>query len=133
MFASWGRKAVADLTHEMLVKGTWKEQTFKPINFDALGKPPQGGALHPLMKVRSMFRDIFLEMGFEEMVTNKYVESSFWNFDALYQPQQHPARDAHDTFFIKEPAEAPSVPADYLERVRTTHEIGGEGLPAEFA
>lgn len=37
---------------------------------------------------------------FEEMPTNKYVESSFWNFDALFQPQQHPARDAHDTFFL---------------------------------
>lgn len=34
------------------------------------------------------------------MPTNNYVESSFWNFDALFQPQQHPARDAHDTFFI---------------------------------
>jgi phenylalanyl-tRNA synthetase alpha chain len=34
------------------------------------------------------------------MPTNKYVESSFWNFDALFQPQQHPARDAHDTFFL---------------------------------
>jgi phenylalanyl-tRNA synthetase alpha subunit len=39
-------------------------------------------------------------MGFEEMPTNNYVESSFWNFDALFQPQQHPARDAHDTFFL---------------------------------
>jgi phenylalanyl-tRNA synthetase alpha subunit len=34
------------------------------------------------------------------MPTNNYVENSFWNFDALFQPQQHPARDAHDTFFI---------------------------------
>ncbi len=37
---------------------------------------------------------------FSEMPTNNYVESSFWNFDALFQPQQHPARDAHDTFFV---------------------------------
>ena len=37
---------------------------------------------------------------FEEMPTNNFVESSFWNFDALFQPQQHPARDAHDTFFL---------------------------------
>ena len=34
------------------------------------------------------------------MPTNNFVENSFWNFDALFQPQQHPARDAHDTFFI---------------------------------
>ena len=62
-----------------------------------------------------------------------YVESSFWNFDALFQPQQHPARDAHDTFFIKQPAAAPSIPAEYMQRVKQTHELGGEGLPAEFA
>jgi phenylalanyl-tRNA synthetase alpha chain len=37
------------------------------------------------------------------MPTSKWVESSFWNFDALFQPQSHPARDAHDTFFMKEP------------------------------
>ena len=35
------------------------------------------------------------------MPTNTFTESSFWNFDALFQPQQHPARDAHDTFFLK--------------------------------
>jgi phenylalanyl-tRNA synthetase alpha subunit len=40
---------------------------------------------------------------FEEMPTNNFVESSFWNFDALFQPQQHPARDSHDTFFLKCP------------------------------
>ena len=38
------------------------------------------------------------------MKTNRYVESSFWNFDALFQPQFHPARDAHDTFFVTNPA-----------------------------
>ena len=37
---------------------------------------------------------------FTEMPTNNFVESSFWNFDSLFQPQQHPARDAHDTFFM---------------------------------
>jgi len=35
------------------------------------------------------------------MPTNNFVESSFWNFDALFQPQQHPARDQHDTFFLQ--------------------------------
>jgi phenylalanyl-tRNA synthetase alpha chain len=41
------------------------------------------------------------------MPTSKWVESSFWNFDALFQPQSHPARDAHDTFFMKEPVPPP--------------------------
>ncbi len=34
------------------------------------------------------------------MPTNRFVESSFWNFDSLFQPQSHPARDMHDTFFV---------------------------------
>ena len=66
------------------------------------------------------------------MQTNKFVESSFWNFDALYQPQQHPARDEHDTFFVRSPAETLTVPGEYLERVRATHENGGRGLPDEY-
>jgi phenylalanyl-tRNA synthetase alpha chain len=68
-----------------------------------------------------------MEMGFDEMPTNKWVESSFWNFDSLFQPQSHPARDAHDTFFIKEPASTISVPEEYYERVKEMHEKGGSG------
>ena len=78
--------------------------------------------------VRAAYRQIFLEMGFEEMPTNNFVESSFWNFDALFQPQQHPARDAHDTFFLSDPASAViDPPADYLERVKNVHSKGGYG------
>eukprot|EP00803_Ostreobium_quekettii_P011003 evm.model.scf_119EXC.21 EVM.evm.TU.scf_119EXC.21 scf_119EXC:126863-130102(-) len=79
------------------------------------------------MKVRTQFRKIFTQMGFEEMPSNQYVESSFWNFDALFQPQQHPARDAHDTFFLTNPATSSNFPPDYMERVKTTHESGGYG------
>lgn len=61
------------------------------------------------------------------MPTNMYVESSFWNFDALFQPQQHPARDAHDTFFLTKPASAGGFPEDYLQRVKAVHESGGYG------
>ncbi|CAG8563043.1 2560_t:CDS:10, partial [Ambispora leptoticha] len=89
--------------------------------------PPLGGHLHPLMKVREVFRQIFFEMGFEEMPTNRFVESSFWNFDALFQPQQHPARDAHDTFFLKDPATSTQFPMNYLERVKKVHSEGGYG------
>jgi phenylalanyl-tRNA synthetase alpha chain len=101
--------------------------SFKDYNFQAEGKPTEGGYLHPLLKVRTEFREIFLEMGFEEMPTNNFVESSFWNFDALFQPQQHPARDSHDTFFLSDPENAPFIPQDYMEIVKRTHEHGGFG------
>mmetsp|Transcript_19431 Transcript_19431/g.26676 ORF Transcript_19431/g.26676 Transcript_19431/m.26676 type:complete len:506 (-) Transcript_19431:321-1838(-) len=120
-------KKAADLTKEMLDSGSWETVPFKPYNFLTLGEKVGGGYLHPLLKVRAEFRQILMEMGFEEMPTDKWVESSFWNFDSLFQPQSHPARDAHDTFFIKEPASTVSVPEDYYERVKTMHESGGAG------
>lgn len=120
-------KKAADLTKEMLDSGAWKTTPFKPYNFLTVGEKVGGGYLHPLLKVRAEFRKILMQMGFQEMPTNKWVESSFWNFDSLFQPQSHPARDAHDTFFIKEPAATVSVPEDYYERVKEMHEKGGSG------
>lgn len=43
--------------------GAWKTATFKKYNFEAEGIPPEGGALHPLLKVREEICNIFLEMG----------------------------------------------------------------------
>jgi len=121
------QKAETELTQEMIATGKWKTTTFKDYNFNAKGIPPESGHLHPLLKVRSVYRQILLEMGFNEMPTNQFVESSFWNFDSLFQPQMHPARDAHDTFFISDPpmANLDKMPMDYVEKVRETHENGG--------
>lgn len=105
------------VTYALHDRGTWKTSTFKKYNFDAEGIPTNGGALHPLLKVREEIRDIFLEMGsvnrersnminsdmeisFAEMPTSSFVESGFWCFDALFVPQQHPARELQDTFYL---------------------------------
>ena len=127
-FSTEIKKAETALTIDMIQKSaTWKSVNFKQYNLNAMGADIGGGSLHPLLKVRAEIRKILINMGFEEMPTNRYVESSFWNFDSLFQPQQHPARDAHDTFFIESPARAEELPSDYLERVRTMHETGGAG------
>ena len=47
----------------MLFSGTWKNAQFKRYNFEAEGIYPNGGALHPLLRVREEMRNIFLEMG----------------------------------------------------------------------
>ncbi|KAJ3173627.1 hypothetical protein HDU88_002715 [Geranomyces variabilis] len=121
------KKEETDVTEEMLKSGDWKTATFKKYNFNAEGVQPRSGSLHPLLKVREEYRQIFLELGFSEMPTANYVESSFWNFDALFQPQQHPARDAHDTFFLSDPATSDRFPKDYMERVKQVHSHGGYG------
>lgn len=113
----------------------YRGERFKRYNFDAAGTTPACGSLHPLMKMRTEFKRIFVEMGFSEMDTARYVESSFWNFDALFQPQNHPSRDAHDTFFLSVPAQSNYAEVggkkdsfgDYFERVRDIHTHGGFG------
>jgi phenylalanyl-tRNA synthetase alpha chain len=109
----------------------------EPYNFKALGADQHSGALHPLGKVRGEFRQLFFEMGFTEMPTSQYVESGFWNFDTLFVPQQHPARDLQDTFYISDPKIADRPKAEsaddkkdyktYFENVRQVHENGKYG------
>lgn len=79
------------------------------------------------MKTKQQFTEILLEMGFEEMNTSRYVESSFMNFDSLFQPQAHPARDAHDTFFLSYPATSKIEDPKFFEATRDIHEKGGFG------
>ncbi|CAI9118005.1 OLC1v1019504C1 [Oldenlandia corymbosa var. corymbosa] len=112
------KKVTTDLTRENIAN--WKELVLKEYNFKANGSTIQCGHLHPLNKVKRQVGMIFQQMGFEEKPANanSYVESSFWNFDVLFQPQQHPARDAHDTFFLKNPSTAKTLHEhkEYLEK-----------------
>ncbi|KDR83606.1 hypothetical protein GALMADRAFT_55520 [Galerina marginata CBS 339.88] len=126
-FSTSTAKPETDLTADMLVSGSWKTAIYKKYNFEAEGIPTSGGALHPLLKVREEIRNIFLEMGFAEMPTSSFVESGFWCFDALFVPQQHPARDLQDTFYLSDPKESLPPNQDYYKRVSTIHEHGGYG------
>ncbi|KAK9481027.1 tRNA synthetases class II core domain (F)-domain-containing protein [Lipomyces japonicus] len=127
-FALEIKKLETDLTPDMIQSGLWKTATFKPYNFNAEGAITFSGALHPLNKVREEFRQIFFAMGFTEMATNQFVETGFWNFDTLFVPQQHPARDLQDTFYISDPAVA-DKPEDetYWENIHKVHEEGAFG------
>eukprot|EP01055_Gregarina_sp_Pseudo9_P000107 Gregarina_sp_Pseudo_9__106@NODE_1070_length_1907_cov_25_941113_g1002_i0_p1_GENE_NODE_1070_length_1907_cov_25_941113_g1002_i0NODE_1070_length_1907_cov_25_941113_g1002_i0_p1_ORF_typecomplete_len480_score163_24tRNAsynt_2d/PF01409_20/5_7e68PheRS_DBD1/PF18552_1/2e12tRNA_synthFbeta/PF17759_1/5_1e02tRNA_synthFbeta/PF17759_1/1_9e02tRNA_synthFbeta/PF17759_1/1_2e06PheRS_DBD3/PF18553_1/0_00015PheRS_DBD3/PF18553_1/3_1e02tRNAsynt_2/PF00152_20/0_00014tRNAsynt_His/PF13393_6/4_9e02tRNAsynt_His/PF13393_6/0_0015M len=132
-FSTTVEKLQTDLSKDMLLAGTWKDCKFKAYNFNAAGIVPKCGSVHPLMQTLNMFRNILVQMGFNEMPTQRWVENCFWNFDALFQPQTHPVRDAHDTFFVKSPAladlpdsNASRPPLDYFNRVRKMHESGDD-------
>ncbi len=66
------------------------------------------GHLHPLTKVERRIEDIFQSMGFST-VFGPEIESEYYNFNALNIPQNHPARDMQDTFWIKNPKSDPSA------------------------
>ena len=58
------------------------------------------GHLHPITQIRSQTESIFQSMGFS-VVEGPEIETEWYNFDALNIPQDHPARDLWDTFYLK--------------------------------
>src|SRR3989338_2359978 len=65
-----------------------------------------------------------VQLGFKEM-SGPLIETEFYNFDVLFQPQDHPARTWTDTYHLKHPTEG-KISDDLLaNRVKYAHEEGG--------
>jgi len=113
------------LTPEMLKQGTWKGQKFRAYNI-ALNPPRQSiGRKHPYKEFLDFVKYKFVGMGFEEM-RGPLVENEFWDMDALYMPQFHPARNIHDVYFIKEPTACREIESPFGKNVAAAHKDGGK-------
>jgi len=107
------------LTAEMIASGSWKSARFKPLDPKAIPTPPRLAKKHPLERLSDRIKQIFVSLGFQEM-TGNYLQPSFWNFDALFQPQDHPARDLADTFYVD--ADLPLGEDAPVDAVKQAHE-----------
>jgi phenylalanyl-tRNA synthetase alpha chain len=119
------RDEVTELTTELLVSGRWREVELRPYDITLPGPRFVVAKEHPFRRILESTRRVFLEMGFTE-TASPWVESGFWDFDALFQPQDHPARDMQDTFYVARPERARLPDEQLVERVARTHEHGGE-------
>ncbi|HNX17761.1 MAG TPA: phenylalanine--tRNA ligase subunit alpha [Methanoregula sp.] len=115
------REEIGTLTRDQILSGAWKNANLRRYDINKLPKIVYPGKSHPYQRLIDEMRQILLEMGFTEM-HGSVVQSAFWNFDALFQPQDHPAREMQDTFYLKEEAPLP----EGWERLRDMHEHGGE-------
>ncbi|MEM2137565.1 MAG: phenylalanine--tRNA ligase subunit alpha [Candidatus Anstonellaceae archaeon] len=118
--------AVNLLTREMLLSGSWQNALFRKYDVSAPAELPLIAKRHMVSRLRRRISRIFTDMGFEEM-EGPQVQSSFWNFDALFQPQDHPARDLADTFYLKGNSPLPED-AELVSKIKKVHEKcwGGE-------
>ncbi|HOK57521.1 MAG TPA: phenylalanine--tRNA ligase subunit alpha [Methanothrix sp.] len=110
---------ISQLTPEIIKSGAWRGARFRPYNVRVPGETIYPGKIHPYRRLMDRMRRIMLEMGFTE-IKGEIIQSSFWNFDALFQPQDHPAREMQDTFYLNTKAEIPDYRA-----VKEMHERGG--------
>ncbi|MGE5392540.1 MAG: phenylalanine--tRNA ligase subunit alpha [Candidatus Saccharibacteria bacterium] len=83
-----------------------KRASFKPagdrqVDLTAVKDVPEAGHLHPVTLIRNEIEGIFRDMGFA-VVAGPEIETDFYNFESLNMPQEHPARDMWDTFYVKD-------------------------------
>ncbi len=94
-------KLVTSLLSEHLASGKWKNVKFRSIDVEAEVPMAVPGRTHPLTDLIKEIREAFTSLGFVE-IEGDYIQSAFWNFDALFTPQDHAARDMQDTFYLTE-------------------------------
>ena len=111
------------LTPKMLESGEWRNNTLRPLNVESPAPTIYSGKKHPVRIFIDEVREIFVSLGFQE-VEGSIVQSSFWNFDALFTPQDHPAREIQDTFYIENEESSLKVDEQILKNVEEVHKNG---------
>lgn len=114
---------VSKLTRDLIISGRWRNVVLKKYDVSLPSYRVSIGRLHFWREVLNHIRRVWVEMGFKEM-EGPILETCFWDYDALYVPQDHPARDLQDTFYVKIPEKGKLPRLDLVERVRQTHECG---------
>jgi phenylalanyl-tRNA synthetase alpha chain len=116
---------VGALTREWLASGNWRDAAFRPYDVRA-DVPYVGGARpHPYAAWLEEFSEVLVGLGFEE-AEGPLVETEFWNGDALFMPQDHPARSIHDVLHV-EGVRGRAPASELLGRVAAAHE--GRPIP----
>jgi len=117
------QKELSQLTPELIRTRNWRNVRLRRFDVTAPGPVRYPGKIHPVQQMIQQVKEIFLEMGFTE-IRGDMVETAFWNFDALFQPQDHPARDIVDTFYLSNPKQGKLPKKDVVDAVSKTHENG---------
>ena len=117
---------VAQLTPELIQSGKWRTANFRKYDVNTFAPVSYAAKKHLLTRMADEVRRIFVQMGFTE-IDDEYVQPSFWNMDALFTPQDHPAREMQDTFYLKNPSKiCLDQDIEILKKVKRVHEDGGD-------
>ncbi|NLE03908.1 MAG: hypothetical protein GX638_03765, partial [Crenarchaeota archaeon] len=123
---TFSAREITQLTPDMIIKGDWKNARFQKYNIEAPVAICWPGKKHPYLAFLDEVRTKLVNLGFQEMVGTA-VELSFFNFDALYTPQDHPGKELDGVYRIKQPEYGDvSSYIEAVEKVRKVHENGDD-------
>ena len=114
---------IAQLTPQLIKTGEWKNKTFRKYDVNSPAPKVYAGKKQPYIQFEEEIRDKLIGLGFQEM-KGPMVETSFWNCDALYIPQDHPAKSMQDIFYMKKPSTGKLPDENLVSKVKATHEGG---------
>ena len=116
---------IGEITPEMIQSGSWKDKDFQKYSLNTKTTRAPHVTLHPFTRFIEDIRAIFLQMGFQE-IEGDYVQSAFWNMDALFIPQDHPARELQDTFYLDDSESFNLDDKELVQKIKDIHEKGGD-------
>ena len=122
------KTTITRLTPDIIKKGEFQGVEFQPYDVKMYVPPLPVAKRHPVREIINEIREIFSNMGFTE-IHGDVVVSSFWNMDALFIPQDHPAREMQDTFYLSRPGKMAldeEKDCGWFKTISNVHEHGGE-------
>ncbi|AHH10694.1 phenylalanine--tRNA ligase subunit alpha [Borrelia coriaceae] len=114
---------IVKLTPEILRSKAYEGKNFRAYNINVPSHKTFIGRANPYSEYIVKVKDKLVSLGFEEF-DGPLVESEFFNNDALFMPQFHPARDVRDVYYIKNPSSLSFLPEPYFSNVKAVHENG---------
>ncbi|MBS3156889.1 phenylalanine--tRNA ligase subunit alpha [Candidatus Woesearchaeota archaeon] len=111
---------IETLTSDMLRTGSYKNKRFRRYDVKINVPKIYSGRRHFVNQAIDYSKRIWLDLGFKEMEGN-IINTSFWNFDALFTPQDHPARDLQDSIFLTQKG---TLPKEFANKIKEMHEHG---------
>ncbi len=114
-------KKISQLTAELLRNNKWRDCEFKRFDVSLPVKRIYPGKKQPYLAFLDDLRSTLVALGFQEM-RGPLIETEFWNFDALFQPQNHPARDWTDTYRLIHPKKGHLIDEGVVQAVKAAHE-----------
>lgn len=93
------RNYLTDVHQQKLSYFAEIEKKKERIDTSLPGRAPFLGSQHPVSQILDEIKEIFSFMGFE-IAEGPEIESDYYNFQALNIPEDHPAKEMHDTFYL---------------------------------
>ncbi len=114
-FKQFAESKYEEYKHESKVDGSKSKE--KSVDYTLPSYPSETGARHPIQLTMNKMISIFEKIGFS-VAEGPEIEDDWHNFNALNLPENHPARDMQDTFYIRHADEKGG--SDWLLRTHTS-------------